>query len=450
MSVTERPVLTHRRIFKFALPVTLANVTVPLLGLVDTGVVGQLGQAVPIGAVGIGATILSALFWIFGFLRMGTTGLTAQAHGAGDRSETAAMLIRGLLIAGIAGLALVTLQTPLFWAAFQLAPASAEVEHLAQSYLQIRIFGAPAAIAVYAMTGWLIALERTRAVLVLQLVTNLVNIGLDLWFVLGLGWGVEGVALATLIAEWLGLGVGLYLCREVFARPGWGDVQRILDRKVLRRMAMVNSDILIRSLLLQGIFISFMFYGARLSDVELAANQVLLQFVYVTSYALDGLALAAESFVGQAVGARRRRDLRRASGMASVWAAGVALALALAFWGAGGWGIDRMTTASDVRDAADTYLIYMIFVPLLAWPSFMLDGIFIGATRSGDMRNMMALSALIYAAALAVLMPALGNHGLWLALLISFVARGATLMWRYPALEQSIRDEAQDVRVGAT
>ncbi len=218
---TDAPEISHRRIFKFALPITLANVTVPLLGVVDTGVVGQLGLAAPIGAVGIGAMILSALFWVFGFLRMGTTGLTAQAYGAGDKVETAAMLTRGLLIAVIAGVALIALQVPLFWAAFQLAPASVEVEGLAHSYLQIRIFGAPAAIAMYAMTGWLIALERTRAVLLLQLVTNALNIGLDLWFVLDLGWGVEGVALATLIAEWLGVSVGLYLCREVFSRPGW-------------------------------------------------------------------------------------------------------------------------------------------------------------------------------------------------------------------------------------
>lgn len=442
------PRISHRRILKFALPITLANVTVPLLGVVDTGVVGQLGQAVPIGAVGIGATILSALFWFFGFLRMGTTGLTAQAHGAGDRVETAAMLSRALMIAFLAGLVLISLQAPLIWAAFQIAPASDEVEVLAQHYLQIRIFGAPAAIGVYAITGWLIALERTRAILALQLLTNCTNILLDLWFVLELGWGVPGVAYATLIAEWLGLTVGLYLCREVFLTPGWANMRRLLDRVVLRRMTVVNSDIMIRSLLLQGIFISFMFYGARLSDVELAANQILIQFVYVTAYALDGFALAAESLVGQAVGARDRRRLRQASFLSSQWAAGVSVLLALAFWAVGPKVIDVMSTAGDVRVAAQTYLIYMVFAPVLAWPSFMLDGIFIGATRSAEMRNMMALSALIYALSLALLLPLLGNHGLWLALLISFVARGATLGWRYPALERSIASP-QEVEKGA-
>lgn len=434
-----RPALTHRRILSFALPITFANITVPLLGVVDTGVVGQLGQAAPIGAVGIGAVILSAFFWFFGFLRMGTTGLTAQANGAGDGAEVAAMLIRGLLLAGCAGGLVILLQGPLFYAAFQISPASPEVEALARAYLQIRVFGAPAAIGLYAITGWLIALERTRAVLVVQLVSNCVNILLDLWFVLGLGWGVEGVAVATLMAEWLGLAVGLYLCRGVFARPDWHDWARILDRVVLKRMSVVNSDILIRSLLLQAVFISFMFYGAKLSDTALAANQVLIQFVYVTAYALDAFALAAESLVGQAVGARRAGALRRASVMSSQWAAAISVLLALLFWAGGPWVIDMMAKAPDVQEVAHIYLIYMIFTPILGWPSWILDGIFIGATRSHDMRNMMALSVLIYAVSLAVLFPIWGNHGLWAALLISFVARGATLALRYPALEHQMR-----------
>ncbi|HEX9856921.1 MAG TPA: MATE family efflux transporter, partial [Paracoccaceae bacterium] len=202
--------ITHARVLRIAAPIVLSNATVPLLGAVDVGVVGQIGLAAPIGAVGIGAVVLASLYWIFGFLRMGTSGLTAQAHGAGDAAERSAILLRALLIGAAAGLAFVALQVPLFWAAFQLAPASAEVEGLAQHYLAIRIWGAPATIALYAVTGWLIALERTRAVLLLQLWMNGLNVGLDLWFVLGLGWGVGGVATATLIAEWTGLALGLW------------------------------------------------------------------------------------------------------------------------------------------------------------------------------------------------------------------------------------------------
>ena len=201
--------ISHARVLRIAAPIVLSNATVPLLGAVDTGVVGQMGAAAPIGAVGLGAVILASVYWIFGFLRMGTTGLVAQAHGQGDSTEVAAGLMRALIVAGLAGLGLIVLQLPIFWAAFRLAPASPEVEMLARQYLGIRIWGAPATISLYAFTGWLIALERTRAVLVLQLVMNGLNVGLDLAFVLGLGWGVKGVASATLISEWTGVALAL-------------------------------------------------------------------------------------------------------------------------------------------------------------------------------------------------------------------------------------------------
>ena len=431
--------ITHKRILHMAVPIVLGNITVPILGVVDTGVVGQLGEAAPIGAVGIGAWVLSALIWVFGFLRMGTTGMTAQVYGSGDRLETSAMLMRALMIAFVVGLGMIVFQAPLIWAALQASPASPEVESLARTYLKIRIFSTPAAVGLYAITGWMIAIERARGVMWLQLLMNAINILLDLWFVLGLGWGVGGVAFATLIAEWSGLAFGLYLCRDAFQIPGWANPKRILDRVILRRMAVVNSDILIRSLLLQAIFVSFAFVGASFSDVELAANQVLLQFLTVTAYAMDGFAYGAEALVGQAVGARNRRALRRASVMASYWAAGIAITMGLCFWLFGPWIIDLMTTAEDVRVVAKVFLIYMVLSPILGWPSWMLDGIFIGATRSADMRNMMAISALAYAVALYLLMPIYGNHGLWIALLISLTMRGITLFLRYPALERSVQ-----------
>ena len=194
--------LSHKRVLGVAIPIVLANATIPILGAVDTAVVGQLGLAVPIGAVGIGAIIITAIYWLFGFLRMGTTGLTAQAIGSGDKPETSALLVRGVIIGFTAGLILIIAQVPIFLEALQLSPASMEVEGLAQKYLQIRVYSAPAAIALFGITGWLIAKEKTRAVLLLQLVLNGINIALDLVFVLKLGWGVEGVAIATLIAEW--------------------------------------------------------------------------------------------------------------------------------------------------------------------------------------------------------------------------------------------------------
>lgn len=316
MAETAAP-LTHRRVLKIALPIVLSNATVPILGAVDTGVVGQLGAAAPIGAVGIGAVIISGVYWIFGFLRMGTTGLAAQALGRGDRAEVSALLSRALMIAFAAGAALIALQWPIFAAAFTLAPASAEVETLARDYLAIRVWSAPAAIAIYGLTGWLIAQERTGAVLVLQLWMNGVNIALDLWFVLGLGWGVPGVAVATFLAEWSGLALGLWLCRDAFATPAWRDRARIFDAARLRHMAAVNTDILIRSVLLQSIVISFLFWGAGFGDVPLAANQVLLQFLNITAFALDGFAFAAEAWWGRRwargrrFGSGGRRSCRR-------------------------------------------------------------------------------------------------------------------------------------------
>ena len=427
----------HRRVLAIALPIVLSNATVPILGAVDTGVVGQLGEAAPIGAVGIGAIILSAIYWIFGFLRMGTVGLTSQALGRGEAPEVAALLSRALLIGLMGGLAVILLQLPLFWGAFRLAPASPEVEALARDYMAIRIWSAPAAIALYGITGWLIAQERTRAVLVLQVWMNGLNIVLDLWFVLGLGWGVEGVAIATFLAEWSGLALGLWFCRAAFAGPDWRDVARVFDAARLRRMAAVNGDILIRSVLLQAIFVSFLFWGAGLGDVTLAGNQVLLQFLHITAYALDGFAFAAEAIVGQAFGAGAVAALRRGAVLTSIWGVAVSVGLALVFLVFGGAIIDVMTTAPEVRAAARGDLVWMVIAPLAGIASWMLDGIFIGATRTRDMRNMMALSAAIYLAAALALMPWLGNDGLWLALLISFVARGVTLGVRYPALERA-------------
>ena len=427
--------LTHRRVLAIALPIVISNATVPILGAVDTAVVGQLGQAAPIGAVGLGAIILTALYWIFGFLRMGTTGLASQALGAGDRAEGDALLTRALLVAFAAGAAIIALQWPLFAGAFLLAPASDEVERLARDYMAIRVWSAPALIALYGITGWLIAAERTRAVLVIQVVMNGLNIVLDLWFVLGLGWGVPGVAAATFLAEWSGFALGLWFCRDAILRGHWKDWPRVFDAVRLRRMATVNGDILVRSLLLQGIFVSFLFLGAGFGDVPLAANQVLLQFLQITAYAMDGFAFGAETLVGQAMGARRRAALRRAAWLSSLWGVATGAALALFFALAGTAIIDIMTTAEPVREAARLYLPWVVLAPLVGAAPWMLDGIFIGATRTRDMRNMMAVSAAIYVAAVIALTPAFGNHGLWAALIVSFVARGLTLWLRYPGLE---------------
>ncbi|MDO5641669.1 MAG: MATE family efflux transporter [Paracoccus sp. (in: a-proteobacteria)] len=426
--------VTNRRVLAIALPIMLSNATIPILGAVDTGVIGQLGEAAPIGAVGMGAVILASIYWVFGFLRMGTSGLVAQAHGAGDAAEGGAHLARALVIAGTAGLAMIVLHPLLFAGAFWLAPASAEVETLAMRYLSIRIWGAPATIALYAITGWLIAMERTRGVLVLQLVQNGLNIGLDILFVLGFGWGVAGVAAATLIAECAGLALGLWFCRAAIRLAL--RQSGLFARHRLARLWRVNADIMIRSVLLQGAFTTFIFMAAGQGDVTLAANQVLLQFLEITAYALDGFAFSAETLVGQAVGARRRDLMRRASLLSAQWGVAGAAVLGLVFWASGPALIDLLTTSAEVRAQARAYLPWLAVAPLIGIASWMFDGIFIGAMRTARMRQAMIESVAVYALALALLPGLMGNHGLWAALMVLNITRALTMARFYPEAEK--------------
>lgn len=421
------------------MPILLANVTIPILGAVDTAVVGQIPEPEPIAAVGVGAIVLSAVYWVFGFLRMGTTGLTAQAAGAGRAGEVSALLTRSLMIGLAGGVLLIVLQPLIFWGAFEVSPASAEVEALARDYMAIRIWSAPAAVANFGITGWLIGQERSRGVLALQLTINGVNVALSIALVLGMGLGVPGVAMATFVADWVGFAMGLWLCRAAFAEPAWRDWPRVFDGAALRNMAAVNTDILIRSLLLQAIFVSFILLSGGIGDVTLAANQVLFQFLYFTGYAMDGFAFAAESLVGRAFGAGRIGALRRAALLSTLWAGITALLLSLGFWLLGPWLITVMTKAPEVQEVAIAFLPFMIAAPPMQIGLIMMDGIFIGATRSADMRNMMLVAAAIYALAVWLLLEPFGNTGLWTALHISFAARGLTLLARYPALERAAR-----------
>lgn len=426
--------ITHGRVLRIAGPIVLSNVTVPLLGAVDTAVIGQLGDPASLGAVGIGAVILATLYWAFGFLRMSTSGLAAQAHGAGDAAERTAVLIRAVTIGAAAGMALVLAQVLLFGAAFRVAPASPEVEALARDYLEIRIWGAPATIALYALTGWLVGLGRTQGVLVLQLWQNGLNIVLDLWFVLGLGWGVPGVAFATLIAEWTGVLLALWLARDALGSALRPALARLGDRVALRLMFSASRDIMARTILLQLSFTSFVFLGARFGDVTLAANQVLMQFLEITAYALDGFAFAAEALVGQAIGARSVAETRAAGRICMQWGFGGAAVLAIVFALTGPWIIDLMTTSPEVREVARGYLPWLVAAPLIGVAAWIYDGIFIGALLTGDMLRAMLLSVLVYALALALLVPLAGNHGLWASLMVLNAVRTATLWRRYPRI----------------
>ena len=431
--------ITHKRILAISIPIILSNVTIPLLGVVDTAVIGQLGKVAPIGAVGIGALIISAIYWIFGFLRMGTTGLTAQAVGKKDNQEIIALLSRTLLIGITAGLVLILINDFIFWGSFKVSPASEEVENLAYSYMKIRIYSAPAAISIFGILGWLIAQERTRMVLLLQLWMNGSNILLDFLFVIGFNWGVEGVALATVFAEVSSFFLGIFICRSAFIGSAWRSFHLVLNKAKISKMAVVNFDILIRSMFLQAAFILFMFLSSDINDEILAINQILLQFLSISAYALDGFAFSAEALIGQAFGAKSVKSLRKVSIFATFWAFLAAIVLTLCFYFGSDFLIVLMTSSEELRENAQVYVYWVIVAPILAAPAFFLDGFFIGATRTKDMRNCMIISFGIYCLVVWLLYEPFGNQGLWAALMVMFIVRAVTLFFQYFSIERSIK-----------
>jgi MATE family multidrug resistance protein len=429
--------LTYARVLAVSLPIILSNITTPLLGVTHTAVVGRLGAAHLIGAVALGATIFSLLFWAFGFLRMGTTGLCAQADGAGDQGLVATILARALLIAGAAGLSLILLQLPLQWLALGYFEASDAVEAQTRTYFIVRIWSAPFALANYVFLGWFIGLARTRIAFLLQFVLNGLNVVLSIALVSGLGWGVAGVAVATIIAEAAAaiLG-GVVAAYELEGRGASMSQASTLDIAGLRRMLSVNSDLMIRTLCLLFAFTFFTGQAAKAGDVILAANAVLQHFLNISSYLLDGFAFATEALTGRAIGASDRASFRQAIRLSSVWAVGIAAAVSAGYLAGGGAIIDFMARDGAVREAARIYLPWAVAAPLMGVACFQLDGIFIGATRTADMRNMMIVSLAAFLGAWAVLTPLYGNHGLWASIMVFFIARALTLAAFYPALER--------------
>ena len=434
----------HRRVWKLTWPMIVSNLSIPLLGAVDTAVVGHLDEPIHLGAVAIGAVIFNFIFWGFGFLKMSTTGFSAQAHGAGDAAEVRATLARAFAIALVIAIAVLVLQVPFGLAALYLFDASPGVEALAGVYVEVRIWSAPAALANYVILGCFLGTQNPRAALLHLFVLNGVNIVLDVAFVVGFGWGVAGVAAASVIAEYAAFAFGAVLLARILKRIGGNWVgARIFALAPLLRTLRAHGDIFIRTLCLLIAFGVFTAQGAKLGDVILAANAILLNFQSFTAFALDGIAHAAEALVGGAYGARNRAALRAAVRTSTLWAVLVAAAMTLVFAVAGGAIIDLLTGLSEVRDAANAYLIWAIVLPLVSVWSYQLDGVYIGATRTRDMRNGMAAALAAYGITMWLVFPAWGNHGLWFAFLVFMVARAITLALWYPALARSIAAEVE-------
>ncbi|WP_110650575.1 MATE family efflux transporter [Salinicola peritrichatus] len=418
---------TTRHIWKLAWPIILSNVTVPLLGLVDTAVVGHLPDSRYLAAVTLGATLFSFLYWGFGFLRMGTTGLTSQAVGREDDSEVRLLLAQSLVMACAIGIVLILLSKPLIGFGLWLLDGSAAAMSLAASYAHIRIFSAPAVLANYAILGWFIGQQKTRITLAILLLTNGVNIALDLLFVVGFGLASDGVAWASLIADYSALAFGLWRV-AVHCRGLGGELSRRALRAWSHYSALlrVNRHLFVRTLGLLFAQAFFTAQGADFGDTTLAANAVLLQFIMLTSFALDGFANAAEALTGRSVGRRAWDDFGdavRAAGKLSLMVAGVAM---LVFAVGGGHLIALLTDLPEVRATAAEYLPWMIAMPAIAVWSYLLDGVFIGATESRAMRDTVWLAIACY---LPVwwLTRDFGNHGLWFAFLCFTLVRSASL-----------------------
>jgi len=425
--------VTHRRMLVIALPMTLSHLTTPLLGLADMTVIGRLGDAALLGAVALGGIVFNFLFWSFGALRMGTAGLTAQAVGAGDDREVDRVLARALAVAAIVGLAIIVLQWPIAIAALHLIGASPEVGAALSVYFHIRIWAAPFTLANYAILGSLIGRGRTDLGFALQVTLNLVNIALTILLVVGLELGVAGAALGTLLAESVTALLGIVLLRRLGSRPLRVPLVETLDHAAMRRMLAVNVDIMIRTIALIMAFGIFTSLGARAGDVTLAANAVLYTMFGLGAYFLDGTATAAQAMCGQAYGAGNRKAFGRAVAISLQWSLGLGSVLSVLFWIGGPAFIDFVTTDEAVRAFARQFLIFAVLTPLTGALAFTFDGIYIGATWTRAMRDLMLVSFGAYLLVI-VLGRDWGNTGLWSAFHVFLLARGIGQGLLYPRL----------------
>ncbi|ENM5790681.1 MATE family efflux transporter DinF [Vibrio mimicus] len=418
----------HRQVLALALPMVLSNITVPLLGLVDAAVIGHLEHAWYLGGVALGSTMISVTFWLLGFLRMSTTGLTAQAHGAQNPQQLSRVLLQGSVIAlGLAALFLL-FHRPVAGLIFHFSDASSEVKTYAEAYFYIRAWSAPAALLNFVLLGWLLGTQNARAPMWMVIITNLTNIVLDLLLVLGLGLKVEGAAIASVIADYAGLLFGLVCVVRYWRQHQLPAPFSFISSltKELSRLVALNRDIFLRSLCLQAVFSFMTFQGAALGDETVAANAVLMSFLMMISYGMDGFAYAMEAMVGKAIGAKDDRQLRTSMIGSTFWATMICLLLSLIFLGFGSDLIQMITNIPSVQATAEIYLPWLVVMPLVAVWCFLLDGIFIGATKGKEMRNSMAISAVAFFVAYW-LSASYGNHALWLAMLSFMALRGVTL-----------------------
>lgn len=422
--------VTHKSVFAIVIPVTIASMTTPLIGIADTAVVGRLGDATLLGGLAVAAILFDLIFGSLNFLRSGTLGLTAQAVGAHNTTEQFTVLNRAILFSTLIGLIFIFLSNPLLTAGLAIIKPSLSVASAVTIYFSIRIFSSPFTFINYSILGWLLGLGQARYALVLQIVANAVNIILSIYLGLYKGFGIQGVAWATVISEVIATLIGAFLVWSHTKKFIWTGWQNLLNKQSLKRTFSLNRDLLIRTFILLFAFGFFTAQGSRLGDITLAANAVLFNFFLLSAYILDGFATASEQLVGRAVGARYQPAFDRAVRISLLWSAILAGILFILIMLFGPSFIHALTTHIEVQNEAKTYLIWAALSGIFGVLAFQMDGVYIGATWSREMRNMMILSLFIYLAAWWVLMPIWGNHGLWIAMEIFLGIRGITLLAR--------------------
>jgi multidrug resistance protein, MATE family len=432
-AIVNPPRVSHARVARLALPMTLANLSTPLLGVADAAIIGRLGQAHLLAAIAAAAMIFNFLFWSFGFLRMGTAGLVAQALGAGDVTEQRAALLRALMVAFGIGALMILLRAPMGFLCIAALSASPEISGAARLYFDIRIWSAPFALVNYAFAGALVGRGRTDIALALQILMNFGNIALNYYFVYGLSLGVQGSAAGTLAAEILAALAGWCILSRIYRNLFSIDRILIFDRPKIVRMFSINRDIFVRNTALLCAFMVFYAQGARGGNVTIAANAVLHNLILLGAFFLEGITTAAEQLCGQAYGARDGQSFRKAVRLTFLWCFVFAAGFTLVALLLGGIFIDFLTTNGEVRAYAHDYLAFAVLIPLAAVLAFQLDGVFIGAIWTRDMRNVMVISLGIYLASIYLLRP-LGNGGLWVSLTVFYLSRGLSQLWRYKKL----------------
>jgi len=438
----------NKEILRLSIPNIISNLSVPLLGTVDTILMGRQDDPSYLGAIAIGGIIFNVIYWCMGFLRMGTTGITAQAYGRQDDSEIAQTLGRALIVAIGISLVLLICQMMIADVSMFFLNGSPEVEQLGKDYFLVRIWAAPATLGLMALMGWFFGMQNAYIPMVLTIIINIVNIVLSYLFVHQYGMKAEGVALGTVIAQYTGffLAIGLLIWKyKSYIKQM--VLKAIMETAALKHFFLINRDIFIRTALLVFVFTFFTDRSAGMGDVVLAANTILLQFFYWMAYGVDGFAFAAESVIGKYTGKNDRKGMLTGVKLCFMWGMGLALSITLVYAISGQWLLGVFTDQIAIIDAATPYLWWIVLMPLLATPCFIWDGVFIGLTASKALRNSMLVAVPIFLLTYLMIAPSMGNHGLWLAMCIFMLVRGILQLGMWPGLlkqwDNSIKQTTQ-------